>query len=149
MRPGRVVALVMLLAAAALGATAVVLAVSTAGNNATLSELRHRGVEVRVVITGCVAASSGIGMSVEYWTCRGSYTLGGGRFDEVVRGERALVERGRAIAAVAVPGHPSLLYTPAALRQAPQGYALAEGFGGAAAVLAVGGLAARRAGRRS
>jgi len=149
MRPGRVVALVTLVAAAALGATAVALAVSTTGNNATLSELRHRGVEVRVVITGCVASSSGIGMSVEYWTCRGSYTFGGRRFDEVVRGERALVERGRAMAAVAVPGRPSLLYTPAALHQVPQGYALAEGLGAAAVVLTVGGIAAGRAGRRS
>jgi hypothetical protein len=143
MRPGRAAAVLMAGAAAALGTACAALAVSAASRNATLDELSHRGVAVEAVVTGCIATSSGIGMSVEYWTCRGSYILQGRRFDEVVHGERRLVQ------AIAVPGHPSLLSTPAAAHQAPEGYTLSEGCGAAALVVAGGGLAAGRAGRRS
>jgi hypothetical protein len=149
MRPGRAAAVLMAGAAAALGTACAALAVSAASRNATLDELSHRGVAVEAVVTGCIATSSGIGMSVEYWTCRGSYILQGRRFDEVVHGERRLVQPGRAIEAIAVPGHPSLLSTPAAAHQAPEGYTLSEGCGAAALVVAGGGLAAGRAGRRS
>ena len=72
-------------------------------------KLRDQGVPVAMTVTGCLAISSGIGMSVEYWDCRGSYTLGGHRYNEVIGGSRAHLRDGEVVEAIAVPGHPALV----------------------------------------
>jgi hypothetical protein len=104
----RVVVAVVLLA---LVASTVALTVSGARQNARLHRLHHQGVPVVVTATGCVGISSGIGMGIEYWECRGTYTLGGHSYNQVIRGSRAHLENGQKVQAVAVPGEPGLLST--------------------------------------
>ncbi len=105
-RVGRVLALVALIAMAALS---VGLAVGGAANDSRQHALRSRGVPVEVTVTRCLGISSGVGMGIEYWRCSGSYTLGGHTYEQVIGGSRKLLESGRIVTAVAVPGHPDLL----------------------------------------
>jgi hypothetical protein len=92
-------------------ASTVALTVSGAHQNARLHRLHHEGVRVVVTATGCVGISSGVGMGIEYWECRGSYTLGGHSYNQVIGGSRAHLENGQKLVAVAVPGEPGLLST--------------------------------------
>jgi hypothetical protein len=105
-----VVAIVLLV----LASSAIALTISALNQNSRLSKLHHEGVPVEVTTTGCVGTSSGIGMSIEYWECRGNYTLNGHSYNEVIRGSRALLQKGQKVPAVAVPGEPALLSTVAA-----------------------------------
>jgi hypothetical protein len=103
-----VVAAVVLLG---LVASTVALTISAARQDARLHRLHHDGVPVEVTATGCVGISSGVGMGIEYWECRGTYTLGGHSYNQVIRGSRAHLENGQKVQAIAVPGEPDLLST--------------------------------------
>jgi hypothetical protein len=145
---GRRVAWVLgLLCTAALIAVTAAVAVSDARSNAGTDRLRSQGVPVVVTVTGCLAISSGVGMGIEYWRCRGSYAMGSRTYEEEIGGQRALLERGSRIAAIAVPGDPSLVAVPAALRQR-RSYTVAEVIGGVTAALIVGETALATARRR-
>jgi hypothetical protein len=87
------------------------LTASVTGQNSRLSTLRNQGVPVQMTVTGCVAITSGIGMGVKYWECRGSYTLGGHTYNEVIGASRAHLPVGQQVSAIAVPGHPALVST--------------------------------------
>jgi hypothetical protein len=111
---GRVITVLSAVVLLVLVASAVALTVSAAGQNARLSNLRHHGVPVQATVTGCLGISSGVGMGIEYWECRGTYALGGHTYDEMIRGSRALLQPGQTVQAIAVAGEPTLLSTPAA-----------------------------------
>jgi len=105
-------------------ALAVALTLSAAHGNAHLTALRHHGVPVQVTVTGCLGISSGIGMGVEYWQCRGSYSLGGQTYNEVIHGSRSMLDAGRRLPAIAVPGQPTLLTTVSGVAKAHSGSTL-------------------------
>jgi hypothetical protein len=107
----RVIAIAVLLVVLAI---AVALTIGAAHENSRVNLVRHRGVPVQVTVTGCQGISSGVGMGIEYWECRGAYTLGGQSYNEVIGGSRARLQTGQIVPAVAVPGHPGLLSTGAA-----------------------------------
>src|SRR5207249_1448379 len=98
----------------ALAVSAAALAISAGNENARASKLQQRGVPVAATVSGCSGISSGVGMAIEYWECRGTYTLGGQQYNEVIRGSRARLNPGQTVPAVAVPGEPTLLSTAAA-----------------------------------
>jgi hypothetical protein len=106
---GRVVRVLVVVVLIGLMVLAGVLTVSATSQSSRLSKLRDHGVPVALTVTGCLAISSGIGMSVEYWDCRGSYTLGGHRYNEVIGGSRAHLGDGQVVEAIAVPGDPALV----------------------------------------
>jgi hypothetical protein len=110
---GRVIRFIAALVLVALVASAILLTVSAARQNARADQLRHHGVPVEVTATGCAGISSGVAMAIEYWECRGTYTLRGHGYNEVIGGSRVLLRPGQKLRAVAVPGAPSLLSTPA------------------------------------
>jgi hypothetical protein len=112
--PARVLRVGAVLVIVVLAVSAIVLTVSAAHQNARLDKLRHHGVPVQATVSGCVGISSGIAMAIEYWECRATYTLDGHQFNEVIRGSRANLTAGQTVPAVAVPGDPALLSTPAA-----------------------------------
>jgi hypothetical protein len=112
--PGRVIRVIALVIVLALAVAAVILAFSAARDNARLSKLQDHGVSVEATVTGCSAISSGVGMGTEYWECRGTYSLDGHHYNQVIRGSRAHLNPGQTVQAVAVPGDPSLLSTVAA-----------------------------------
>lgn len=107
----RVVQVLVVVVLVALLAVAVALAASAASQNSRLDQLQHQGVPVEMTVIGCQAISSGIGMSVDHWECRGTYGLGGHRYNEVIGGSRAHLRDGQSVRAVAVPGHPTLVST--------------------------------------
>jgi hypothetical protein len=74
-----------------------------------MDTVRHHGVPVQVTVTGCQGISSGVGMGIEYWECRGTYSISGHSYNEVIGGSRARLETGQIVPAVAVPGQPRLL----------------------------------------
>lgn len=117
----RVGGIVLAVCAVVLAVTAIVLTISTSHQNANADLLRRHGVPVEATVTGCVGISSGVGMGIVYWQCRGSYALGGGTFTAVLAGNRSLLDAGQKIQAVAVPGHPSLLSTSAAVSDGESG----------------------------
>jgi hypothetical protein len=89
----------------------IALTISAARENARADTVRHRGVPVQVSVTGCQGISSGIGMGIEYWECRGTYHLAGRSYNEVMGGSRAHLQDGQTVSATAVPGRPGLLST--------------------------------------
>ena len=113
--PRRILRPLAVLCLVALAGLSIGLALSAGNENGKEAALRKHGVPVQVTVTGCLAVSSGIGMGIEYWQCRGNYTLGGHQFNELIGGSRALLIAGRQEAAVAVPGQPALLSTFAAV----------------------------------
>jgi len=142
--------LVWLLVAALLG-LAVYFALSGSSRDSRLTLLRDRGIAVQATVTGCTAVSSGVGMGIEYWDCRGSYSLDGRRFSAPLGGNRRLLDAGSTVAAVTVPGHPGLLWTAAGVRRGQSStasYAAAVALGGAGVLVGAARVFALRRRRR-
>lgn len=91
-----------------------VLFAAGARKNSQITSLRQQGVPVTVTITGCVGQLGGSGSNAAGYSCRGSYTLDGRRHDEPVPGTTDY-RPGAHLAAVAVPGDPSLVAPAAAV----------------------------------
>ena len=125
--------LVWLLVAALVGLAAY-FAASAAHQDSRLALLREKGVPVVATVTGCTAVSSGVGMGIEYWNCRAGYTLGGRHIAAPLGGNRNRLDAGTTLPAVAVPGHPDLLWAAADVRRvhsSASGYAVAGVLAGA------------------
>lgn len=149
--PSLLAAILIWLLVAVLAALAVYFAVAGSRESSRLSTLRHRGVPVTATVTGCVGISSGVGMGIEYWQCRADYTLAGQTFDEVINGNRALLETGQRVGTIAVPGEPSLLSTVSSVNghdSSQTDNTIAVVLGSLAVALAVGWLKRERARRR-
>jgi len=114
MEAGPVIRVIVIAVLLALVAITIALTISAARENARVDTVRHRGVPVQVAVTGCQGISSGVGMGIEYWECRGTYRLAGNSYNEVIGGSRAHLATGQVVPAVAVPGQPHLLSVPAA-----------------------------------
>ncbi|MBO0731057.1 MAG: hypothetical protein J2P57_17505 [Acidimicrobiaceae bacterium] len=114
---GRVVRVLVVLALVGLAILTVILTVSAANQNSRLDQLRNHGVAVTATVTGCLGVGSGVGMGIEYWQCRASYTLEGQQYEAVLGGSRSHLRDGQLVAAVAVPGKPGLLSTVSAVHR--------------------------------
>ena len=106
-RAGRVAAGVCL---AALAVSVIALFAAGVHKNAQITGLRTHGVQVKVTVTGCMGLLGGSGSNAAGYTCRGTYTMGGVRYDEVIPGD-TLRPPGTTLRGVTVPGDPSLLST--------------------------------------
>lgn len=114
--PRRVLRILVWVLVAVLAGVTVALAVTTAGNGSQADRLRSRGVAVQATVTGCLGIGDGVGMGVEYWQCKGSYSLGGpDSYDAVIGGSRRLLGTGTLVAARVVPGDPASLTLASAL----------------------------------
>jgi hypothetical protein len=152
LNPRRLAGILVWLLVALLAGLAVYFSVTGAQQNSQLNALRQRGVPVQATVTGCRGISSGVGMGIEYWECRGSYTLDGHSFGGVINGSRKLLESGVQVPAIAVPGRPDLLSTVSSVRGAHGAgtqYGAAVGLGVAAVLVAAGWLAFGSRRRRS
>jgi hypothetical protein len=152
LNPRRIAGILVWLLVALLAGLAIYFAVTGAQQNSQLNALRQRGVPVQATVTGCRGISSGVGMGIEYWECRGSYTLDGHPFNAVINGSRQLLETGVQVPAIAVPARPDLLSTVASVRGSHGSgtqYGAAVGLGVAAVLVGGGWLALRARKRRS
>jgi hypothetical protein len=111
---GPVVRVMAVVVIVALAVSAAALAISARHESTRATRLQQHGVPVTATVSGCSGISSGIAMAIEYWECRGTYSLGGHQYNAVIRGSRAHLSPGQTVAAVAVPGEPALLSTAAA-----------------------------------
>lgn len=110
-RLGQVVAGVCLVA---LVVAVVVLVVAGMDKNAQITRLRTQGVPVEVTVTGCLGQLGGSGSNAAGYSCRGTFTLEGHRYDEDLPGD-TLLPPGTMLRGVTVPGDPALVSTPGAV----------------------------------
>jgi hypothetical protein len=110
-RVGRVVVGVCLVAVAVV---AVVLFVAGAHKNSQINLLRRHGVPVEATVSRCLGLLGGSGSNAAGYTCKGTFTIDGHRYNEVIPGN-TLYPPGARIRAVAVPGNPPLLSTTRAV----------------------------------
>lgn len=78
--------------------------------NARISSLRGQGVPVQVKVSGCLGLMGGSGSNLAGYACRGTFVLGGRRYDEAIPGDK-LYPPGATVRAIAVPSDPGLLTT--------------------------------------
>jgi hypothetical protein len=106
---GRQVARVLLgIVLVTLAVLAVVFTVIGIHNNRQIDQLRNQSVPVAVTITSCQGLLGGSGSNGAGYFCRGTYALGGHRYDEALPGT-ALHAPGSVVRAVAVPSDPTLV----------------------------------------
>jgi hypothetical protein len=109
---GRVLRILAAICLLALVGAEIAVLVTVTNDRSLADKVRRHGVPVTAAVTGCLQISSGIGMGVEYWQCRATYSLDGRSYNEVIRGSRSVLEVRDRVPAVAVPGDPGLLSTP-------------------------------------
>jgi hypothetical protein len=137
---GRLVRLLAALSAAVLIALTVGTAVSTASQNSRDDKFRTEGIPVDVTVTGCTGISSGIAQAVQYYQCRGTYTLDGQHYNEVIGGVRSQLPEGQTVHAVTAQGDPALVSTTGATQKGSYTTSIVLGV---LAVLLIGGLLLR------
>ena len=136
---GRLARLLAALSAAVLIALTAGTAVSTAHQNSHAADKFHaRAVPVDVTVSGCSGISSGIAQAVQYYECRGTYTLKGQRYNEVIAGVRSQLPEGQTVHAVAAEGDPALVSTAGATQKGS--YTTSIVLGAAAVLLIVASI---------
>jgi len=104
----RVAAVLVGIVLVTLAVLVVVFTVVGLDKNHQIDQLRNHGVPVDVTVTSCQGLLGGSGSNAAGYACRGTYTLGGHRYNEQLPGT-ALHAPGTVIRAVAVPGDPALV----------------------------------------
>ena len=89
-----------------------------AHRNAEISLLQHHGVPVTVMVTGCQGGLSGSASNAAGYTCTGTFTLHGHRYDDSIGGLTSFKASGQAIRAVTDPDDPRLLSTTGSVARA-------------------------------
>jgi hypothetical protein len=106
-RVGRVIAGLILVGMVVL---VVILFVAAVHKNSQITTLRRQGVPVVITMTGCRGLLGGSGSNAAGYACRGSFTLDGRRYNEVIPGN-TLHPPGTTLRGVSVPGDPVLVTT--------------------------------------
>jgi hypothetical protein len=107
----RVVRGIVVVLLAALAAVVALLYAAGAQRNSQIQALRDNGVGVRVTVTGCSGLMGGSGSNLAGYSCKGTLTLDGRRYEASIPGD-ALRERGTTMQAVADRLDPTLISTP-------------------------------------
>jgi hypothetical protein len=89
-----------------------------AHRNAEITLLQNHGVPVTVTVTGCRGGLSGSGSNAAGYTCTGTFTLHGHRYDDSIGGLTSFKASGQTIRAVTDPDDPRLLSTAGAVSRA-------------------------------
>jgi hypothetical protein len=112
--PRRAVQLVVAVSLVALTVVAVILLLAGTKKNSQAVSLHDHGVPVTVTVSGCLGLLGGSGSNPAGYSCKGSYTFDGHRYQQSIPGN-ALRRPGAVVQGVIVPGDPSLLSTPGAV----------------------------------
>lgn len=108
---GRVVIVIGLAGLAALFA---VLSLAGVQKNSQIERLRQHGIPVEVTVSGCLGLMGGSGSNLVGYQCRGTYTIGGHRYDEGIPGV-GFHAPGSKLAGITVAADPALFTTAATL----------------------------------
>jgi hypothetical protein len=114
----RVLHVVLSLCLLVLALLVIVLTLSAAGENSRTGSLRRHGVPVDVTVTGCLGLASGTGITASGYTCKGTFSLGGRSYTEVIGGITDPRPVGETLQAVADPKDPTRLSLAAAVAAA-------------------------------
>jgi ABC-type Na+ efflux pump permease subunit len=112
--PRRAVQLVVAVSLVALTVVAVILLLAGTKKNSQAVSLHDHGVPVTVTVSGCLGLLGGSGSNPAGYSCKGSYTFDGHRYQQALPGN-ALLRPGAVVQGVIDPGDPSLLSTPGAV----------------------------------
>jgi hypothetical protein len=104
-RVGRVI---LALCLVGLTVAVVVLFVAGAHKNSQITRLRQHGVPVSIIVTGCTGQLGGSGSNAAGYSCRGTFTVNGHRYDEAIPGS-TFYRPGATFHGIRVPGDPALL----------------------------------------
>jgi len=104
----RLAQVLVIIVVTTLAVLVVVFTVVGVDKNHQIDQLHDEGVAVNVTVTGCQGLLGGSGSNGAGYACRGTYGLGGHRYNEQLPGT-ALHAPGTVIRAVAVPGDPALV----------------------------------------
>ena len=85
---GRVIGIFLAACLVALIVLTAVLTISVTRQNARADKLHNQGVPVVATVTGCEGVGASINVGVEYWVCRGTYSLDANVYNEVIGGNR-------------------------------------------------------------
>jgi hypothetical protein len=99
-----------------LAALTIALAVGAVHENARHRELQQHGVAVQVTVTNCLGTATGTGITVNGFTCRGSFVWDGHRHVDVIGGSSELLRPGAVLTAVVDPQSTSVLSVAPAAR---------------------------------
>jgi ABC-type Na+ efflux pump permease subunit len=106
--------LVVAVSLVALTVVAVILLLAGTKKNSQAVSLHDHGVPVTVTVSGCLGLLGGSGSNPAGYSCKGSYTFDGHRYQQALPGN-ALLRPGAVVQGVIDPGDPSLLSTPGAV----------------------------------
>lgn len=81
--------------------------ISATNDNARIDRLKNHGVAITVTVTSCVGNIGGSGSNAAGYTCSGTYSIHGVRYQEVIGSKTTLSTAGTIVHAVADPSRPS------------------------------------------
>jgi hypothetical protein len=93
----------------------IVFSIAGAHNNDQVNRLRHDGVPVTIVVSGCIGLLGGSGSNDAGYSCKGTFTMNGRSHTESIPGI-TFHAPGSSVQAVVVPGDPALLSPVAILK---------------------------------
>jgi hypothetical protein len=117
--PRSVAAVVVGFTIAVLAILAIALTVQAAHENSRHDVLHDAGVPVSASVTRCVGLAGGTGITSEGFTCYASFSLGGVRRTDQIRGSTAFYRPGDVLAAVVDPHHTGVLATRSSVATDP------------------------------
>jgi hypothetical protein len=148
----RVVGTCLGLGLAGLVALSVALTWGAAHQSGRAQRLQRHGVAVRVTVTNCLGTATGTGITANGFACHGDFTLGGRRYNDLIRNSSELLPRGAEVEGVTDPASPRTLSVASAVTigESPWRPYLAPAVSAVALVLAVMfvGVRSRCRGRR-
>ena len=112
--PRRVGRVVIGLCVVVLSVLVVVLFVAGFQRNARINRLREHGVATTITVSGCSGLLGGSGSNAAGYACRGTYSVGGHRYSEVLPGD-SFHRSGSTVQGVTVPNDPGLVSTASVL----------------------------------
>jgi hypothetical protein len=102
-----------------LAVVAVILTIDAARSGLLIRRLDARGQTVQVTVTGCLGLASGTGITPVGYTCRGTFTLLGHRYNNVIHGTSSLHPVGQTLSGITDPQSPGPVFTVESVRAAP------------------------------
>jgi cobalamin biosynthesis Mg chelatase CobN len=91
---------------------------STLNDHARLDRMKSNGVPVSVTISNCVGNMGGSGSNVAGYVCRGTYTLGGAKYNEIISSMTTFASPGSHVRAIADPSQHGYVALASAIKNA-------------------------------
>jgi hypothetical protein len=105
---------------AVLATTTLILTIDAAQSGLSIHHLQTRGRAVQVTVTGCLGLASGTGITPVGYTCKGTFTVQGHSYTDVIGGTSSLHPIGQTLTGITDPQAPHRLFTAEWVAVAPE-----------------------------